>query len=207
MNSRIPENNRSPEPQIQWKRLAFFTLGLSALLLLYRYFAEPYVAPSLLQSIYNSHWNVYVSTDSSLQFSAPPDLNVVYLPEKIDYMRYIQSFQYDAEGGLQISVNITAYENDESVNIAGALQGSLHELSKIQGLTLIKSDVTEIQRQSNVISVQKGEFVLTDIRYSFVNLVSSKDNYLWQMTVTYPANDMYGEKIAQKMQENFNILH
>jgi hypothetical protein len=206
MGSRLHDKENLPAPDIQWKRLVFFTLGFSAILLLYRFYAEPYFEPSPLKSVYNKEWNTYFSSDSSLQFSAPTDLKVVYLPEKIDYMRYIQSFQYDAEVDLQISVNITAFEKGEPVSLTGALQGSLHELTKIQGLTLLKTEVEEVQRGGKVFSVQKGEFTLSDVRYNFINVVSAENEYLWQMAVTYPASDPYGEKIARKMQDNFNIL-
>ncbi|MCC5928212.1 MAG: hypothetical protein JJU28_03105 [Cyclobacteriaceae bacterium] len=206
MESRKEENKNLSQPEIQWKRLAFFTLGFSAILLLYRYFAEPYFSPSALKIVYNSEWVTYFASDSSLQFTAPAELKTVYLPEKIDYMRYIQSFQYDSDGELQISVNISVFEIGEKVSIEGALQGALHELSQIQGLTLVKNKVEEIQRGGKVISVQQGEFFLMDERYTFVNLVSAEDLHLWQLTVTYPTKDLYGKKIAQKMQDNFNIL-
>lgn len=206
MDLRMPENNNLQAPEIQWKRLAFFTLGFSAILLIYRFFAEPYLAPSPLKTIYNSQWITYFSHDSSLHFSAPADLNMMFLPEKIDYMQYIQSFQYDADGGLEISVNIAVYESGETVNLTGALQGALHELSKIQGLTIIKNEVEDVQHRGKMFSIQKGEFVLSDTRYHYVNLVSAGKEHLWQMTATYPASDLYGEKIARKMKDNFNIL-
>lgn len=184
------------------KLLTFFAIALCFAML-----SISYKSVKTLEEIFGQAWITKSYCDSKLELQTPHELvetkAAIKESDKKTVDR-ISTYEYD-EADLMILVSAVTYKKNNAASLKGAAAGALHEMQTRGGIddfSYVNKDTT-ISGLASII--QRGTFKKGKDKINFHNLITAKENKLWQVMVANTSDDVYGNKIRDKVIQSVKI--
>ncbi|MGZ8506335.1 MAG: hypothetical protein ACXWW0_05730 [Bacteroidia bacterium] len=160
-----------------------------------------------LESIYGQEWVTRSYCDPKIELQTPHQLvetKTIISETNRKSVAKASAYEY-GEDDLMILVSSIAYKKGNTASIKGAAAGALHEMQTrggIEDFSYINKDTTV----SGIASIiQRGTFRKGKDKVNFNNLISAKENKLWQVMVANRSDDVYGKKIRNRVIKSVKI--
>ncbi len=183
------------------------TIYLTALAASVMLFAFTPKTAKTLEQVFAQKWTTKSYSEPKIQVETPKELVKanVSIPEKTkESVEKMSAYQYD-EDDLMIIVSTLAYKKGTAANLKGAAAGALYEMQTRGGIDEF-SYVNKDTVVSGINSIlQRGTFKKGNDKIDFNNLITAKENNIWQVMVAYRSGDVYGGKIRDKVMKSVKI--
>ncbi len=195
-----------------WKLVIIIAVSLIVLFLIGFFLAKAFVAKSGMgtpDAVYSQKWERSIYGTLGLSINSPVKLKEGYLPLSEDYLQYIslmETYEYNTWKGLNIILNSVEYEKSiGEVNLDGAAEGSMNEISNQNGITELQYYQISIELNSIPGFMQEGSYNQDGNVVEFINIGYGSGVNLWQVMVKFPKGDINGKKVADKIIESIEI--
>jgi hypothetical protein len=160
------------------------------------------------QSVISGNWVKFTYGKYGLSVETPERLtkrNVVPTASHEQYIFDMESFSYDSERGFGVVISSIVYREGTRVNLQGAANEAVNELFRQPGISQVEFTQSPISYNDVRGMLLEGTYYERDVFSRFECAVYVRKSNLWQVFVTYRANDHNGKKAAERVMGSIEI--
>ncbi|MCU0391160.1 MAG: hypothetical protein MUE81_08580 [Thermoflexibacter sp.] len=157
-----------------------------------------------------SKWVNEMYGNGSIILETPKTLEkaqLIQLPEEVKaaLVNY-ETYRYEEGNNLTILLNIAQYQPSITANLEGAAAGAMKQMEaqpEVRNFTYEQDEYP----LANMLGIrQDGSFErIGDKNYAFTNVIFTKDAMMWQISISYPQDDINGALIVERVLQSIVI--
>ncbi len=159
---------------------------------------------TLLESewVFESYGNPEISLLTPVKLNAQP---LTVPADARGMIEKLESYNYTSDENFQIMINLVTYTDNISANLQGSADGSVNQMKQMTGIQNFSFQEEDFMLPNMPGKKQTGNYVLQGKEIKFENVLFTKANHLWQVTIQYKKGDGNGQKKAKKILESIRV--